>query len=269
MIHVHVSSPPPSQLIGDSLAQVPFMRAIAELRGEHVRVTGTFNKHVIPLLEGMPISFDYEGTGAGAEFVVSPMDAMLRHHRLGSTLHMAQVYFDGYGLPVPALPIDLPLVSEPCGLPSGLVISPFSLSDFGTNTKRWPHERWVQVAQTLRRLGLADRIYVLGSHANDQVEPYAVAGIEPVFDRPLTQVLDLMRNATLFMSVDTGTAHIAHFGGVKRHVLIYPDCQPRNWAEAPRAIHVRGPRPADISVDQVLEAARRVLHAPCQVKVLA
>jgi ADP-heptose:LPS heptosyltransferase len=86
-----------------------------------------------------------------------------------------------------------------------------------------------------------------------------VAGIQPVFDRPLSQVLDLMRQAPLVMTLDSGIGHLAHFGGVSRHVMIYANCLPGKFAEAPRALHVRGPMPAAISADQVLEAARQVL----------
>lgn len=259
MIHIHVLAPPPHQLIGDSIAQVPFMRAVGAMRGDSVYVTGPFNRHVIPLLEGMPITFDPDATGTGADFTISAQGALGICMRSGFTLHMAQCYFRMFDQPVPDLPIDLPLCSEPCGLPPGLVISPFSFSDLGTNVKRWPHDRWVQVVQTLRRLGLADHVYVVGSSQTDGTAPYAVAGIQPVFDRPLTQVLDLMRQAPLVMTLDSGMGHLAHFGGISRHVMIYANCLPGKFAEAPRALHVRGGMPATISADQVLEAAQQVL----------
>ena len=262
MIHIHSKE----MLLGDCLAQLPFMCAVSNERGDRVHLTGEFNPHIAPLLEPLPIVFEPGGSGIGAEFTLNVWPA----YQIGlqTKLHLAQCYFQMFGWPIPALPIDLPFKTEPCGLPPGIVLSPFSVSDRGTNTKLWPHERWVQVIETLRRLGLADRAYLLGTHKSDSAVPYAVAGIEQVFDRPLTQVLDLMRQAPLVMGVDTGTGHLAHLGGIKRHVMIYADCQPPIWAEAPRAIHVRGPRPANISVDQVLEAARQVLEAPCQVKVI-
>jgi ADP-heptose:LPS heptosyltransferase len=263
MIHIH--SPEP--LIGDCLAQLPFMCAVAEARGDRVRLTGGVNRHIAPLLEPLPIVFEPEGSGTGADFTLQVWPAY--QTGLRTKLHMVQCYFHDFGWPVPAMPIALPFKMEPCGLPPGIVLSPFSGSDLGTNTKLWPHDRWVQVIQTLRRLGLAEHVYLLGTHKADSTEPYAVAGIEPVFDRPLTQVLDLMRQAPLVLTIDTGTGHLAHLGSIKHHVMIYADCQPPIWAEAPRATIVRGPKPANISVDQVLEAARQVLEAPCQVKVFA
>jgi hypothetical protein len=270
MIHVHVNALLQYQLLGDSLAQVPFLQTLAAERGERVRITGTYNEHVIPLLENLPIDFDRRGSPDGAEFSLHAQNALDTCIQSGFTLHMAQCYFRLAGRPVPTLPIYLPLKSEPCGLPPGIVLSPFSVSELGNN-KFWPHDRWVHVVQTLRRLGLADRVYVLGAGDGDAASThhYAVAGIEPIFNRRLPQVLDLMRNAPLVMTLDNGIGHIAHFGSIQQHVMIYPGCLAPKFAEAPRATIVRGPRPADVSADQVLEAARQVLDAPCQVKVLA
>lgn len=257
---VHIDAPrlygKPIGLIGDTLAMVPFLLHFQQ----PVHVTGLFNRHVIPLLGDAPITFDPEGSGAGADFVIGAQRAW-DHCQAKGWRHMAQVYFEQHGLPVPSLPITLPLVSSSCDLPPGIVISPFSVSDLGCN-KLWLHERWVYVVQTLRRLGMADRAYVVGSWSSgDSTSPYAVAGIRPVLDRPLTEVLDLLRKAPLVLGIDNGIAHLAHFGGVKRHVMVYPDCLSPHWAESPRAQHVRGSTPANISVDQVLEAARRILSS--------
>jgi hypothetical protein len=227
MIHIH--SPEP--LLGDCLAQVPFMCAVAKARADRVRLTGRFNQSIIPLLGDMPIDFDPHGNDAGAEFKLPVWPAYMSSLR--TKLHMAQCYFHDLDWPVPDLPIDLPFKTEPCGLPPGLVVSPFSGSDLGTNTKLWPHDRWVQVVQALRKLGLVHHAYVIGRSSTDSIAPYAVAGIQPVFDRPLTQVLDLMRRAPLVLTIDTGTGHLAHFGGVSRHVMVYADCLPAKFAEAP------------------------------------
>ena len=238
--------------------------------GENIRITGTYHEHVIPLLENLPFDFDRGGSPDGAEFSLHAQNALDTCIQSRFTLHMAQCYFRLAGRPVPALPIYLPLKSEPCGLAPGIVVSPFIVSDSGNN-KLWPHDRWVHVIKTLRRLGLADRVYVLGAGAGDfaSSEHYAVAGIEPVFNWALPKILDLLRSAPLVLTLDNCIGHLAHFGGVQRHFMIYPGCLAPKFAEAPRATIVRGHRPADVSVDQVLEAARQVLESPCQVKVIA
>ena len=82
-----------------------------------------------------------------------------------------------------------------------------------------------------------------------------------MFDRPLPQVLDLMRRSSLVMTLDNGIGHLAHFGGVDRHVMLYPDCLPLWFAESPNALLVRGgPTPAGIPVGRVIELARQVLE---------
>lgn len=253
MIHINSDE----YLLGDCLAQVPFMLAVSEGRGDSIRLTGRFNRHVVPLLEGLPIHFDPRGNGAGAEYDLRVNDSFLVFHKTG--LHMVQGYFHHFGMPVPEMPITVPFKAEPCGLPPGIVVSPFSGSDNGSNTKLWPHDRWVQAIQTLRQLGLADRVYVLGGSPADQPAAYVAAGITSIFGRPMPQVLGLMQQAPLVMTIDTGTGHLAHYGGITKHLLVYPDCLPGNFAQAARAVHVRGPMPADITADQVVAVARGML----------
>ncbi len=259
MTRVHIEAPflhgTPIALIGDGLAQVPFLRHLGK-----IQVTGLFNRHILPLIEGLPIDFKPGlGSSVGADFVIGAQRSRDACQARGFTPHMAQGHFICNGLEPPALPIDVDLKSSPCRMPPGIVISPFSVSDIGQN-KIWPHERWVHVVQALRKLGLAQEAYVVGSHPGDSTEHYAVAGITPFFDRPLTHVLDLMRKSPLVMTLDNGIGHLAHFGGISRHVMIYADCLPPKFAEAPRAIHVRGPQPLAIYADQVLHAAREVLQ---------
>lgn len=260
MTHIHIDAPfwqgRQIALIGDSLAAVPFLNSFSH----RVRVTGLFNEHVKPLISHLPIDFEPPHvSSAGAHFTIGAQRARDTNQDTGSVLHMAQCHFHACSRPLPRLPIYPPMQAEPCDLPRGVVVAPFSFSDVGAN-KFWPHERWVHVIQTLRRLNLATHAYVLGSSATDSTAHYAVAGITPVFDRPLTQVLSLLRKATLVLTVDNGIAHLAHFGGVTRHVHIYPDTMLPRFAEAPMALHARGPTPAHISADRVTELATRVLR---------
>ena len=99
MIHIHSRKP----LLGDCLAQLPFMCAVAEARGDRVRLTGGFNRHIAPLLEPLPIVFEPEGSGTGAEFTLQAWPAY--QTGLRTKLHMVQCYFHDFGWPVPAMPI--------------------------------------------------------------------------------------------------------------------------------------------------------------------
>lgn len=282
MIHFHTATP----LIGDSLVQVPFMQAVAGEYGGGARVTGDFNKGVIPLLKEPGFSFDFDGSGDGADFVLDPSEAYREYARSGHELHMAQCYFRMFGRPVPDLPLPIGFTSVRNDLLPGLVISPFSYSDVGTKTKVWPHDRWIQVARELLSEGLVDHAYVVGTSNDRMVRPaqtdgsprqmiqnhrkaqgdsmeidgYEKAGIRPVFDQPLPYVLALLRKASLVLTLDNGIGHLAHFGGVKRHAMLYADWLPRRFAESHWAVHVRGFLPVDISVDQMLLAARQAMR---------
>jgi hypothetical protein len=80
-----------------------------------------------------------------------------------------------------------------------------------------------------------------------------------LFDRPLTEVLDLLKRSPLVMTTDNGVSHLAQIGGVSRHVLLYPDAMRKGWAEAPLALIARGATPGDIRPDAVVDLALRVL----------
>lgn len=281
-MHFHASAP----LVGDSLAQVPFMRAVGHERSGRALVTGDFNRGVIPLLKGSAFSFDLEASGEGADFILAPNAAYQEYVRSNHELHMAQCYFRMFGRAVPGLPVSIDMATETCDLAPGLVMSPFSHSDAGTRTKVWPHARWIQVAQSLLNEGTVEHAYVLGTskdrtvntpadagasprqtierHRKAQQEAveiggYEAAGIRPVFDQPLPYVLDLIRKAALVLTLDNGISNLAHFGGVKRHVLLYADWLPRRFTESHWATHVRGRLPIDVSVPQMLAAARQVM----------
>ena len=127
----------------------------------------------------------------------------------------------------------------------------------------------MQVVQELRGMGLVDRAYVLGARSvyacgrtvEDDASAYKAAGIEPVFNRPLAQVLDLIRQAPLLLSIDTGIAHLAHYGGVDRHVLLYPGVFSNLWVPNPRAINVQGGAPISVGTGMIIAAAHNKLGA--------
>jgi hypothetical protein len=240
--------------LGDTLALLPFAY---EFRGR-VTITGNFHRLVPPLCSG--IEFDPEGSAHGAHYVVASfLSAGILQER-GLLLHANQVPFLQYDLPAPALPIVLPHATAPCGLERGIVIAPFSHAADKAHQalKVWDHARWVAVVEALRALGHAGPIYVLGVGADDPA-PCVAAGIHPVFDRPLTEVLDLLKRSPLVMTIDNGISHVAQLGGVSRHVLLYPDTMRPGWAEAPLALIAPGATPGHIRPAAVVDWALRVL----------
>lgn len=249
MIQVEAES---AGLIGDALCHVPYLDWLAKAYKSHV-VINHMNSHVAAMLDGYPITFANLDPARPVKRL-RLITAFLRKHEC----HMAQAFFKLAGQEMPELPLTLRLKSQPCNLEPGLVLSPYSRSDISLN-KIWPHERWVETVQTLRGEGRISRAYVVGAAAYDGADQYAAAGIEPVLDRPLSQVLHLIRQAPLLLSIDNGISHLAHFGGIDRHVLLYPGCLPICWARNPRAEIVTAGRPVEVPVVQVLQAARKMM----------
>ncbi len=100
-------------------------------------------------------------------------------------------------------------------------------------------------------------VYVVGDQG-DQWEAIIGTRIVPLTDLPLTQVLSTLRSAKVFLSIDNGMSHLAHFGGVHKHVLLYPAITAPNAVVNPRAKVLIG-RPEDIAVSHVVAAARELL----------
>ncbi len=246
-------------LIGDSLNTVPWMLALAERYGRTVHAGGQFHAAVKPLLAGMPISFDpVEGPGPAIEYVA---DVRASWDLAGPRgFHMLQGYFALAGMSPPPVPLSLPLVAEPCDLPPGVVISPFCGSETQSperHVRVWYIERWNALIQFLLSSGRTSRIYLLAG-PNDDPAPFLRDGVVPIVNYPLTKVLDLMQRADLCISIDTGTSHIAHFGGVDRHLLLYPEVNFPTIHANPRARMLRA-WPQDIPVDLVISETVNLL----------
>jgi ADP-heptose:LPS heptosyltransferase len=253
MIYVKSNHP----LIGDSLSFVPFLLALAEKHGE-VCVTGIFSEAVKPLIDRMPITFRIQDQHTPG--LKTDVTAALGYcHSQRRDLHMAQSYFALNHMPIPEVPMRLDMVvddtaflrSQP--LPYA-VISPFSRSDAGHN-KLWYEDRWAQVITRLRQ-SYGREVFVLGDD-KDNFYAYINAGAVPIRNRALPEVLSVIRHADVLITIDNGISHLAHFGGVDRHVLLYPMCLSKAWVDNPLAKKIYG-RPSDITPAQVLGAAEAV-----------
>lgn len=240
-------------LIGDALGHVPYLAHLAET--EHVDAVGDFNAPVQRLICG-----NYDISFTDGEPQNSPRLDIDLSYGQHMRMHMCQTFFAMNQKPVPGLPMCLDLNEEDSGLPAGTVISPFSRSSIDGN-KFWEHKNWVEVIASLRRAGLVDRVYVLGAAPEDDISEYWRSNMEPVMNRPLTEVLNLLRKAPLVLSVDNGISNLCHYGNVKNHVLLYPQCLPSTWVDNPHAVKVTG-LPASIQPQQMVSAAVSVLsHA--------
>ena len=248
--------------IGDTLSTIPWMLALSEHYGRDVYAGGQFSEAVKPLVAEMPIRFDpIVGPGPVIEYTA---DVRASYDFSGPNgLHMSQGYFALAGMIPPGLPMSLPLVSEPSGMPPGIVISPFcggKPEDPEHHVRSWYTDRWQALIEFLLSTGQAPRVYVIGGERDDPA-PLLREGVVPLIGYPLVKVLGLMRCAPLCVTIDTGTSHLAHYGGVNRHLLLYPEVNFPTTVTNPRARMLRA-WPKDISANLVISEAAAILGVP-------
>lgn len=244
----------PRHLIGDSLSLLPFLLELSYQNDIEICVTGVFSEAVKPLIAHLPITFSPEPC-AKSDYATNVQDAFNLCHGPRRDLHMAQSYFAMNDMPVPELPIRLDLIeSYQCPAPGTVIVAPFSRSDIGHN-KLWYENRWAEVITALIRDG--ETVSVIGGDEDD-CSPYEAAGATAIKGYSLPNVLSLLWQTDLLLSIDNGISHLAHYGAVDRHVLLYPTCLSPNWARNPGATHVTG-HPRDISPRQVIDAATAIL----------
>jgi hypothetical protein len=244
--------------IGDALTCVPWLLALAAKHGTELYVQGPFNAAVQELLGSLPLRFDLPSDQLLQDHghVVLIQAAYSRYHGGSPDLHIAQAHFALVGMDPPSLPLTLPLLSTPTDLPASVVISPFSAHD-RVHNRCWFDERWNAVIDVLLNTHGFPVVYVIASPLDD-VRPFERPGVRTVVGRPLSQIVDLIARSPLFLSIDTGPSHIAHFIGKWQHLLLYPAFFSQHWACNPHGRKIQE-RPIDLTVERVLDAVNEML----------
>ena len=247
-------------LIGDALCSVPYIVYLANKRGG-VSVVEGFCKDVRKLIpfSAYNVYFD-QFTPEGTEVKLLDLSKVFHHCNIspiGAGLHMCQGYFAIDNEQIPELPITLPFPITSVSFTSRhIVISPFSRTDYQHN-KSWLDERWVELGKRLLANNMASKIVVVGSF-NDDWSVFENCGFTLFPGRPLIEVLELIRDSRLFLSVDNGVSHLAHFGGIQHHLLLQPQCLTEAFITNPRGRHIRG-NPLDVTVDKMYDLAKEML----------
>ena len=246
----------PETKIGDTLCVLPLIVQLAESCATEVHVRGAFAEPVKALVGRLPICFD----PPEEEPVIDIRVEIQKAYEQGRARdqHMAVSICRLAGMRLPLLPVTLDLAVCSLGLPPGIVLSPFSGSK-NPWYKVWPIERWLELTRHLTA-SRDEPVYVLGARDEDAGR-FAGASARPLIGLPLPTLLQLMREAVLFVSIDNGLSHLAHFGSVPRHLLIYPALLPQHLVVNPRAQVLRG-RPQDISEAHVISLAEAMIGGP-------
>ena len=250
---VHVDIVHTEVKIGDTLCVLPLIAQLARIFAIDVHVTGAFADPVKPLARRLPIRF----ARPEAETVVAVRVEIATAYQQGIQLnqHMAASICRLARVLVPELPITLDLATDPVGLPPGIVLSPFSGSK-NPWYKAWPLQHWLELTRHL--VAMRDGpVYVVAATGED-VDAFAQEGAVPLIAMSLPALLQLMRQSALFISIDNGLSHLAHFGSVGRHLLLYPALLPPCLVMNPRSRVLRG-RPEDISASQVIRHATEMI----------
>jgi heptosyltransferase I len=145
----------------------------------------------------------------------------------------------------------------------------------GWGAKRWPAERYGLVAKSLACEGLRSIINYGPGEEDLAREAEAVsAGAGVALKSSITELIALMRRATLFIGGDTGPLHLAAALRVPVVAIFGPTDPARNGPYGTRSIVLRNPSSRtsharlahpehgllDISAESAISAARRLLH---------
>ena len=132
-----------------------------------------------------------------------------------------------------AVPPVWGLLPDPAPVrPLSTVVHPGAAS----GSRRWPAERWAEVARALAEDG--HRVVVTGTPGEQELVD-AVAGAARAVaatDLSVAELFGLVAPARLVLSGDTGTAHVASAFGTPSVVLCGP-VSPARWGPPPRRRH--------------------------------
>jgi ADP-heptose:LPS heptosyltransferase len=126
--------------------------------------------------------------------------------------------------------LAIPEVSAPHGI---TVVHPGAAA----GARRWPPERFVAVARTLRAHGHRVAITGGGAERGLATEIAAAADVEVLVDLDLPALAALVARARLVVCGDTGVAHLASAYGT-RSVLLFGPVSPRIWGPPADGRHV-------------------------------
>lgn len=249
IVEYHIKAP----LIGDSLSTLPFiLETLPE--GAQAYITGEFSNLVKPLCANFPIVFHLPPGKPHKSYTLHPSEGWHRVLEDGQSYHASYAYFKLNNLPAPSSFPLLNLAETTNKIPQGVTIAPFSRSD-EYNLKCWPVENWISVIDALKK---THPIYVLGGPEDDTV-PYENAGAIALKGKPLAEVLSIMRQSKVNISIDTGLSHLATFAHLSNHILLYPNTLLRNFAENPFSAIVRASSIQQLAVDQVVKEVEKKL----------
>ena len=255
------------QAIGDAIAAMPAAWALAK-----AGIIGSIHltcKSVVGLFD-LGIPQFYQEPGMPRPGLLLETQATVSHGIGGwslPALYGKRAGVDEAALGWPPCTMSWPPEAEP----AHIILSPFSYSDRGTDTKRWAWRHWVELAALASASGL--QVHLLAGSAEEVAAmPLQLAtAIQAVqVARPLNSVAARMLAAKAVVTVDNGMGWLAQAISAP-HVQILSSNMPTtfSWDHGPRAINVSNCQTASASeVWRAVETAwgLRTLQTPSSIQ---
>jgi len=274
-----------------------YMRAtMQELRQRHYEVAldfqGAWKSAAVGLVSGAPMRIGFQNPRENAASVLYTRRIARRGaHVVEQNLSLISALTGLEGgdrnqenalrepLPVPELPREPGherWAEEELGR-RGLGEQDFAMLNPGAGwgAKCWPPERYAELAQGLRDMGMPSLInFGPGEEPVVRAVEAAARGTARAFQYSISELVALMRRARIFVGGDTGPMHLAAALGVPVVGIFGPTDPARNGPYGTRAVVLRSPEsvtnhsrraPTDgtmlsITPSMVLKAARELLE---------
>ena len=166
--------------------------------------------------------------------------------------HLASAMFY-LGCPQQEIPRARLFAARPPEAPPYAIFHPIAAAAY----KTWPAERFVQVAEHVRRSCKLEPVFIGGS--SDDLSPFR--SFRVLAGAPLAEIMSLISGASLFFGNDSGPAHIAAAFGIPLVVLFGRMEHSITWApwRATAAATVVNPKGiAAISVEESIACVERL-----------
>ena len=200
--------------IGDSICSLPLMKHLAD-SNEFITYGPNLNKWIA---SNLPSNFVYDPflTEKDSDYIIGSQKAWDTVVNCGhENMHMIEGYFLSQGIRVP-IDYSLSFPRENIDTNIDIIISPYA-SAVGGN-KIWQFEKWLELIDSLPSHFTKA---VIGADTDDFSWVSGRKDVKIISGKSLPYIASLLDKCKLFVSIDTGTAHLAHVLGLKNHVLLY------------------------------------------------
>jgi Glycosyltransferase family 9 (heptosyltransferase) len=200
--------------IGDSICALPLLKYLADTNGS-ITYGPHLNKWITPHLPDNFV-FDPNLSEKDSDYTVGSQKAWDTVVHCGhNNMHMIEGYFISQGIKS-SIDYSFPFPREEVDTKVDIVISPYGSSTIGN--KLWQFEKWLELIDSLPSNFTKA---IIGADTDNFSWISNRKDVKIVSGKSLPYIANLLDKCKLFISIDTGTSHLAHVLGIKNHVLLY------------------------------------------------